>query len=905
MLKPLLLAGAFSRRRLLGASLALALTAALAVSGGDLAHAAASSSVAVPGAPAFDGSAAGGKVIVVLKQQQAGMNLRTQAKQRIAAAHADQAPLLASIRSHGGTGVAQLAAPDAVAATMPAAEVAQLRDNPAVAEIVPDTMIQVSQVHTEAAPPAGTSAGRVAVKPGGSLAPGNGPSPATIAPLRTHVIPKNCPSTPVQEPEAVADIHASNGNPNAPDEANSIATGKGVIVANEGMNALAGDPDLQRADGSHVVINAPDYTADQGNDETFEDAASVGAQGIIVYQYSKALPFSGVSPGCTFTIKGDAPDASLVDLSQIDTPVLALSQVIAGIDNAVTTVHADVISESFGSTSLPGSRSGQLLAEADNAAVAAGVTVVESSGDSGPQGTMITAADDSAVIAAGGVDNLHIVALNDGYHSYVSNNMAAQSSGATAPTGKVVDLVASDWFGGETDCAPLINGCPDDYPIEAAAGTSEASPLIAGAAADVIQAYRSTHDGASPTPAMIKDILTGTATSIDAPADQQGAGLLNVYAAVKAAQQMPGTTFARGAADAPSLIASPSQLDITGNGGSVSDQSVSLYNASTRPTRVTGNYRWIGPEFQIGRVVTENISAPDPSLPVPVAGATAASAITFNVPPHLSRLDADMIWPDPTNSNVLEFVLFNPLGAIVQESYDDGTPGRVGRSPNIQHAEVTDPTPGRWTAKFLWGGIDDFVEVAPAVPGTYRGPMSFKVSGQDYLTSPAIRPVTIAARSSASVPLYVVMPVQPGDHPESLQLSASNGAADSVPIARRTLIPSDGGNFQALIIGTSARDVGQINTYEINVPAGRPDLDVSFHTADASPHNVFNYYLVDPSGAVVTTATTPQTVNGQVVGDAELTTANPAAGLWQIDVVLKLTVSGNEFTQTVYGNVGD
>ena len=132
------------------------------------------------------------------------------------------------------------------------------------------------------------------------------------------------------------------------------------------------------------------------------------------------------------------------------------------------------------------------------------MTVVESSGDSGPQGTMITAADDPNVIAAGGVDNLHIVALNDGFNSYISNNMAAQSSGATAPTGKVVDLVASDWFGGETDCAPLINGCPDDYPIEAAAGTSEASPLIAGAAADIIQAYRQTHGGASPTPQLVK-----------------------------------------------------------------------------------------------------------------------------------------------------------------------------------------------------------------------------------------------------------------------------------------------------------------------------------------------------------------------------------------------------------------
>ena len=133
-----------------------------------------------------------------------------------------------------------------------------------------------------------------------------------------------------------------------------------------------------------------------------------------------------------------------------------------------------------------------------------------------------------------------------------------------------------------------------------------------------------------------------------------------------------------------------------------------------------------------------------------------------------------MIWPDPTNSSMLEFLLFNPQGALVQQSYDDGTPGRVGRSPNIQHVEVNDPTPGRWTAGFLWGGIDDFVEIAPAAPGTYRGPMSFRVSGQDYITAPAIRPVTTrplqrdgAAAGRDARPA--------GDHPESLQLSASNG----------------------------------------------------------------------------------------------------------------------------------
>jgi len=42
---------------------------------------------------------------------------------------------------------------------------------------------------------------------------------------------------------------------------------------------------------------------------------------------------------------------------------------------------------------------------------------------------------------------------------------------------------------------------------------------------------------------MVKEILTGTATDIGSPADQQGAGLLNVDAAVRAARQEPGSTL--------------------------------------------------------------------------------------------------------------------------------------------------------------------------------------------------------------------------------------------------------------------------------------------------------------------------------------------------------------------------
>jgi hypothetical protein len=37
------------------------------------------------------------------------------------------------------------------------------------------------------------------------------------------------------------------------------------------------------------------------------------------------------------------------------------------------------------------------------------------------------------------------------------------------------------------------------------------------------------------------------------------------------------------------------------------------------------------------------------------------------------------------------------------------------------------------------------------------------------------------------------------------------------------------------------------------------------------------------------------------VATAQLSVADPAPGTWEIDVVLNLTISGREFTQTVYG----
>jgi hypothetical protein len=219
--------------------------------------------------------------------------------------------------------------------------------------------------------------------------------------------------------------------------------------------------------------------------------------------------------------------------------------------------------------------------------------------------------------------------------------------------------------------------------------------------------------------------------------------------------------------------------------------------------------------------------------------------------------------------------------------------------PNIQHVIVTDPAPGTWTARILWSGLDVDPAQGPEPPGTYRGPVSVKFSGQNYQTSPAFPAVSIPAHSSVSVPLTITMPRAVGDSPESVQVSGGNGATASLPIARRTLIPATGGSFSTLITSTVGRDVGQINTYEVNLPSGRKDLEATFRAPDAATDNGFTYYLVNPSGKLVNTA------HAKSAATADLYTLHPVAGLWQIDVVLDMTVSGKEFTQTVYGNLKD
>ncbi|HTU30452.1 MAG TPA: S8 family serine peptidase [Solirubrobacteraceae bacterium] len=849
-------------------------------------------------------------VIVVFDNQLTNLPAnRAHRRARAATATSIQAPLIAQLKQVGATHVTGLSLLNAVAATMPSAEVQALRHTAGIKEVVPDGTITLSDP-TDTTP---------TVAPSRVQAPAVAPATATDG---QQMCSAN-PNQPMLEPEELTSIHDASDDPSDGPEADSVATGTGVIIGNVDADSLAGNPNMIRPDGSHVIIDAPNPNKNVYNDEFNGDVSTMGAQGTVTYSYGSQLPYSNIPPTCTFTIQGDATGASILttgyftDTNSQGQVVAPESQVIAGLQQAVSE-GVNVVSESYGYGALPGAND-DLLEPTNQAMVKAGVVVVESAGDSGSSGTVEAPADNPDIIDVGGTTDLRLLAQADGYtNGWLDDNMTTLSSGGTAPNGRVVDLVAPGFLG----LAAAGEGGDPDLPTEAFGGTSQSAPFVSGAAADVIQAYRDTHNGTTPSPAKVKRILTSTATDIGAPSDQQGAGLLNVYAAVEAARQMPGATkSATSGSNAPELVDQPTQIDVEGTGGSTIQKSVSLFNASSSPETVTGTYRVLGSETPFGNPVTENVSAPAASAPIPAQGATAAAPIEFTVPAGTDVLDADMIWPDPTNNdnNILTILLTDPSGKLAQQSYDYGASEYVpcvnggGCSPDIQHTTVQHPMAGTWTAQILWSNGRGHVQNAPDVPGPYTGTVTFQASGQNFTTSPASAPVTIPAHHKVSVPLNIAMPEAPGDSPESVQFASSDGLLQSsVPIARRTLIPSAGGSFTATLTSSVSRGPGQIQTFYVDVPKGQSDLDVSFNAPDHAADDPVYYYLFSPknlrpgpvkSGLVSFTSTDTTPTSGNASGNASLVATHPQAGLWEIDVMQGATTDGTVFSQAVTGTV--
>jgi hypothetical protein len=309
-------------------------------------------------------------------------------------------------------------------------------------------------------------------------------------------------------------------------------TGQGVKVAfiADGLDpTVAG---FVRPDGSSVFIDYQDFSGDPAGTptdggEAFGDASSIAAQDmpngkVLTFDISQFVNAAHPLPSpCDIRIRGMAPAASLVGLKVFSNLGLTTnSGFVQAIEYAVIHDDVDVINESFGGSPFPDT-SLDPTSLANAAAVAAGVTVVAATGDAGSAGTLGSPSTDPYVIAAGATTQYRLYAqtgygaqaLADGV---ISNNISSFSSGGFSQhNARTVEVVApgdSGWALCSTN-PTLYTDCtnfqttPGPTPVQDFGGTSESAPLTSGEAALIIQAYRSTHKGADPSPALVKQII--------------------------------------------------------------------------------------------------------------------------------------------------------------------------------------------------------------------------------------------------------------------------------------------------------------------------------------------------------------------------------------------------------------
>jgi hypothetical protein len=837
-------------------------------------------------------------VIIVLKNQ-ATSTPATKAlmdARRATVRHA-QAPLLQTLAQAGAKDIHKYTLIDAVSATVPASDVSALKDNPAVAEVVPNTLIPLPSPTG----PSTSASGRA----------GTGVSP----------VPSACaaPGKVQLDPQALELIHADSDVPGTQTARSLGITGAGVKVGFIADGLDINDPDFIRPDGQHVFFDYKDFSDDgtgapTGGEEAFGDAASVAAQGTTIYNVShySALP---LNRPCYIRIEGVAPGASLAGLDVFGSGDGLNSSILQAIDYAVTVDHVNVLNESFGDNYYPDDVAAlDLMKEANDEAVAAGTTVVVSSGDAGVTSTVGTPATDPDVISAGATTSYRID-LQDGYGGarfpgvtgWLDNNISSFSSGGEEQDGQTIDLVAPgelNWSLCSTnvtiygDCSDLA-GNPSNF--LAFGGTSESAPLTSGVAALVIQAYRDAHHGSTPTPAQVKQIVTSTADDIGAPADQQGAGLLDAYRAVLAAESYGRGvgSHGRGGRRAPAnntLLTSSNQLDATAPVGTTENLSETVTNNGSTTEKVHLSTRAIGAYTTIKTTTVELSDTASPHITDWQGINDNYEPVTFNVPAGENRLNAAIAFENASATDLaarVRLTLIDPNGKLAAYSVPQG-------DGNYGDVQVTDPTPGTWRG---------YIYSRDTADGGTTGPVVFGASVASYTSFGTVSPSSLhlAPGASGNVTLTVATPSHPGDAAGAIVLETRAGwrgfgapaTTTTVPVILRSLVPTGPTSFSGLLTGGNGRELntGQTNYYEIKLPAGQPALNATVTLAD-NPNNAFDAWLVDPAGEAEAFSannelvTTSGGLSAVTTLGAQLHVVSPAAGTWTLIVVFAPQVSG-------------
>jgi len=675
-----------------------------------------------------------------------------------------------------------------------------------------------------------------------------------------------------------------------------------------------------RPDGSNVFIDYQDFTGDPagtptGGAEAFGDASSIAAQDMpngkpLFFDISKfVVPHYPLPSPCNVRIRGMAPGAALVGLNVFSSlGFTTTSTFVQAIEWAVSHDDVDVINESFGGNPFPDTDNDP-ISLADAAAIKAGVTVVVSTGDAGTAGTLGSPSTDTGVIAVGATNQWRVYAqTHEGaipltpHSGFINNNISAFSSAGFAQhNARTVDVVAPGDSGWAL-CSSNVNLYPEctDFnnnpsAFELFGGTSESSPLTAGEAALVIQAYRSTHRGADPSPALVKQIILSTATDLGAPAQEQGAGLINSLAAVNAALSIDDS-HGRPKGRGTELLASPNASTITDMPGSRQVRSYTISNPGTTAVQLAPALETLS-QTVAGNTFSLTLDpAKDPTFINSGGNARAYIKQTFKVPAGVQHLDAAVAFQidlTSTDSPLVLFALLDPSGNQAAYSVPQGTGNGYG------HVDVVSPAGGTWTV-IVW------TRQAGAA-GSYSGPIQFTWSAENFAKLGTVSPakLTLAPGQSQTLTAQFSMPSQPGDLGAAIRLHPSGSTQlPEIPVSLRTIIPttSTGANFTGTLTGGNGRNgAGPTQTFAFDVPTGITNMSLSLDISD--PGYILEGVLVDPNGMELSVQPNLDPA-GNPQFALQMFKNNPQAGQWQFVLLLNYFSSGNQTSLPFTARIG-